>query len=125
MSRKKRLKRKREARGIARERIDILFGLAEEEALHGDMERAARYVHLLRKIGMRYNVPVPHRYRLHICRGCDSFLVPGKNARVRLSKYRVRVECLSCGRVQRFPYLREKRGDKRRQERETGNERRR
>lgn len=103
-------RKKREAQRIARERMDILFGLARDAALRGDMERARRYVWLLRRIGMRYNVSVPTRYKVSMCRKCNAFLISGKNARIRLEKGRLRVECLECGYVRRFPYRGDKRG---------------
>ena len=104
MGRSKRLRRKKEARSIARERMEILFSLAEKEALAGNADRAKRYVGLFRRIGMRYNVPVPRRYKIATCRNCNSFLISGKNSRTRLEKHRIRVECLECGGVRRFPY---------------------
>ncbi|MDG6220031.1 MAG: hypothetical protein QCI38_01115 [Candidatus Thermoplasmatota archaeon] len=103
MSKHGRIKRKKDARRIARERMDILFELAREAKLSGEEERARRYVWLLRRIGMRYNVSVPRRYKIYMCKGCNSFLISGSNARVRLDKSRIRVHCLSCGQVRRYP----------------------
>ncbi len=101
-------RRTKEMVNIARERIEILFSLAEEEALNGRMGRANRYVHLARKIGMRYNVRVPRKYRMYYCRKCDSFLLPGGSAEFRLNNGKITVTCKNCGNIYRHPYTKEK-----------------
>lgn len=103
-------RRKGLERRIARERMEVLFDLAEGEALRGRGARADRYARRARRIGMRYNVPLPKAARLRLCRRCGSFLLPGKTATVRLRPSRVVVTCRACGGVYRYPYLREKRG---------------
>ncbi len=105
-------RRTKEMVQIAKERIDILFNLAEREALKGNLQRANRYVHLARKIGMRYNVRVPKKYRMHYCRKCDSFLLPGVNAEYRLNNGKITVTCLNCGSIYRHLYLKEKTSNK-------------
>jgi len=91
-------------RRIARERMEILFRLAEEEALAGHVARARRYVELARRLGMRYNVRVPREFKRRFCRRCLTYFVPSVNARVRVGHSRVVVTCLTCGAVERFPY---------------------
>ncbi len=100
-------------RRIARERMDILFELAGEEAREGNLQRANRYAHLARRLGMRYNVPFPSSYRRRYCRGCGAYLAPGAAARVRLRRSRVVVTCKACGRIARYPFLREVRARRR------------
>lgn len=91
-------------RRIALERMDILFALAEREALARREVRARRYVELARRIGMRYNVRVPPRWRRRFCKACHTYLVPSWNARIRIGDGHVAVTCLHCGSVQRLPY---------------------
>ncbi len=91
-------------RRIALERMVVLFGLAEKEALQGHAPRARRYVDLARKIGMRYNVRVPPEFKRRFCKECLAYFVPGVNARVRVGRGRVVVTCLACGAIQRLPY---------------------
>lgn len=91
-------------RRIALERMVLLFGLAEKEALQGHGPRARRYVDLARKIGMRYNVRVPPAYKRRFCKECLAYLVPGVNARVRVGRGRVVITCTACGSIQRLPY---------------------
>ncbi len=92
------------AKKIAKERIVRLLKLAEEEARRGNYERASRYVWLARRIGMKYNVRIPRRLKRRICKGCLSFMIPGVNCRVRVSRGRIVITCLRCGRVKRIPY---------------------
>lgn len=95
-------------RRIARERILILFDLAEKEALKGNMTRANRYVQLARWIGMRYNTSLPSALKRRFCRKCGAFLLPSKSGRVRLRSSRITITCGECGHVMRMPYRREK-----------------
>ncbi len=91
-------------RRIALERMQVLFRLAEKEALRGHASRARRYVDLARRIGMRYNVRVPPEYRRRFCHKCLAYLVPSVNARVRVGRGHVVITCLSCGTIQRLPF---------------------
>lgn len=95
---------RRERKKIARERIYHLFRLAERMALAGREEYARRYVVLARKIGMKYLVRMPPMYKHNYCKNCLSYLIPGKNCRVRLKKRRVVVSCLTCGNTIRRQY---------------------
>jgi len=106
-------RKKGQERKIARERIDRLFQLAEQEALKGNLVRANRYVDLGRRIGMRYNVRLPSEHKRRVCKGCRAYLLPPKTARVRIGESRVVTTCLACGTVMRFPYLREQKARRR------------
>ena len=97
-------------RRIAAERMMTLFHLAESEALHRRPGRARRYVELARRIGMRYNVRVPPRFKRSFCKKCLAFLLPSVSARIRVGRGRVVVTCMACGAVQRHPYRQEQRG---------------
>jgi len=103
-----------EGKKIARERIDILLN----EAVLGIQERserAQRYVALARRLGMRYKVRMPSRWRLFICRGCHRLILPGINSRVRLQKRRehhLAITCLECGHIKRMPIKRMRRCSK-------------
>jgi len=51
---------------IARERIQILFSLAEKE-IKKHPERSRRYIELARKLGLRYNVRLPRELKRKFC----------------------------------------------------------
>ncbi|MCL4346676.1 MAG: hypothetical protein M1417_02035 [Candidatus Thermoplasmatota archaeon] len=91
-----------EARRIARERIEKLFGLARDLAASGEKERSRMYIMLARRIGMKLDIPLGHRREY--CRKCNSYLIPGRNARVRMGRKKVTLTCLECGKVTRFPF---------------------
>jgi len=108
------------ARKIALERIEILMNLAEEEAKKGNWKRVKRYVSLARKIAMKVRLKFPKKWKRRICRECNTLLVYGKNARVRVRSRRyphVVITCRECGRIYRIPMIREKK-EKRRKAKE-------
>lgn len=107
--RKVRKKDKRKQQDIARERIEILFGLADNAALKGEMDLADSYVELARKIGMKFNVRISREYKRKFCKYCYHYLMPGKTSRSRINsrEKRVEVECFHCKRKMFFPYVRE------------------
>ncbi len=92
---------------IARQRIDDLFGLAEQESLRGEFDLAHRYVVLAREIGTRYNVHLLPEYREVYCRGCSAYWIEGRTVRTRLRSGRRVRTCLRCGRARRTRLRRE------------------
>ena len=98
-----RAKRKR----IAKERIYILFGQAEKQALAGKLRLANRYVELARKLGMKYLVRIPHHLKHQFCPQCYTYLLPGANCMVRLTRQHLAIHCKSCGAIRRIPYTRD------------------
>lgn len=94
------------SREIAEERIERLFGLADKRFSDGRKELADRYVELARRIGMRSQVSIPDRFKKRYCSGCGSYLVPGKNCKVRVnSKNKViKYTCEECGEVERHGF---------------------
>lgn len=99
------MKRKKWVQDIALQRMEKLFWLAEIEAEKRNGEaRSDRYVQLARKIGMRYRVRMPRHLKMRICKGCYSFLIPGRNARVRLKGDYLTTTCQKCGKEMRRPY---------------------
>lgn len=92
---------KKDAKDIAKERIDRLFELAEKEVLAGNKSRSRRYVSLALRMGERHKVRSSHKRTY--CGNCLAFFVPPKNVRVRTGRGRVSMTCLECGSVTRFP----------------------
>ncbi|MFO7792483.1 MAG: ribonuclease P protein component 4 [Candidatus Saliniplasma sp.] len=87
---------------IAKERIEKLFEEARRATLEDDILRSNRYVELARKIGMKYNVGIPSKYRRRFCKRCYSYLFPGKTCRVRINKGKLVTKCLNCKTINRF-----------------------
>jgi ribonuclease P protein subunit RPR2 len=86
---------------IANERIELLFEFAERERARGKYDRLDRYVELARKIGMRYNVRIPLKYKRRFCNNCYSYLHPGRTADVRTRSGKLIVHCRNCGKIMR------------------------
>jgi ribonuclease P protein subunit RPR2 len=88
---------------IAEERIERLASLARDAAAECHDERARNYVRLARRLAERNRVSLPKRLTRFTCDACDSYLCPGKNARVRTQNDHVVVTC-DCGEQSRYPY---------------------
>jgi len=100
---------KKEKKRIAKERIDILFSLAERVFPYSP-ELAKRYVELALLVQQKAKVKIPRKWKRRYCKKCHAFLVPGINARVRLRQKRmphIVVKCLECGHIMRYPYIKE------------------
>ena len=104
MSRKRAYKPKPENQvKIAKERIEELFKQAEL-AFAKNPNLSDRYVELARKISMRLKVRIPPSLKKRFCKHCYSYLVPGKNCRVRTHEGKVVYSCGNCRKFMRFPY---------------------
>lgn len=96
--------RKKYMQRIARERINILYELAQNEAMNGEEKLARRYVEHILNLSRKYNVRLPREMKMRICKKCHTFLIPGKTAQVRLKKGKVVIKCLKCGAYKRYVY---------------------
>ena len=88
---------------VAEERIERLHALARAAAIDGEDERAREYVRLARRVAERNRLSLPLTFKRFTCDSCDSYLRPGRNARVRLQNGHVVVTC-ECGTQARYPY---------------------
>jgi len=87
---------------IAKERIVELF-IQAQKRFKEDKSLSDRYVDLARKIAMKNNVRIPPQLKRSFCKYCYSYLVPGKNLRVRIREGKVVYYCLECKKYMRFP----------------------
>ena len=90
---------------IAKERIEILLGLATKE-FRKKPEQARRYVELARKISLRYNIRMEKGQKGKFCKKCNTLLLPGFTSSVRLDSTRklVIIRCKNCGAIYRQSY---------------------
>ncbi|QLD85075.1 ribonuclease P [Natronomonas halophila] len=88
---------------VAEERIERLHELAREAAREGNDDLARRYVRRAQRVAERNRLSLPKRFKRFTCDGCDAYLIPGRNARVRTQDGHVVVTC-DCGEQARFPY---------------------
>ncbi len=85
--------------------IDEIYRLFEEaERVYSkDKKLADRYVEHARRIAMALNIKMPRELKRKFCPHCYSFLVPGKNLRVRINKNKIVYQCLECKKYWRMP----------------------
>lgn len=85
-------------KGIAAERITILYELAKE-AHKTDPKLSSDYVKLIKRISRHYKIRLDKDIKRHICKKCGSLLVPGGNLSIRLVSNRrvLAFKCLDCG----------------------------
>lgn len=107
MVRRRTLREKAFQRRLARQRITVLFRLAEKEAKKHRFDRADRYVEIARRIGMRYLISIPREYKYLMCKRCHRFLLPGVTGRVRTNRGKLVITCMYCNSHRRIP-LKEK-----------------
>ncbi len=90
---------------IAKERIGILFKLAENAAPK-DRKLAGSYIKILNSIRTHYKIALPNSIKARLCRGCSSVLIPGLNCKVTLvsSKGYLIYKCASCGAEKHLHY---------------------
>lgn len=90
-------------RRIAAERISKLFSEADA-AFKKDPALSDRYVAIARKMAMKFKVRMGSELKRKFCKYCYTYLKPGANCRVRLSKAQVVYHCANCKRFMRFRY---------------------
>tara|TARA_Y100000310_G_scaffold318878_1_gene373448 strand:+ start:16755 stop:17066 length:312 start_codon:yes stop_codon:yes gene_type:complete len=65
---------------------------------------ANKYAKKARRIALKYKLKLPLKFKRKICKNCQSYLVPGKNLRVRTAKGHIVLYCLECKKFMRFRY---------------------
>ena len=92
---------------IAKERVEILFALAEK-VVSEDRALADSYIKILNSIRTHYKVALPQNIKNRICGECASVLIPGLNCKVTVasSKSYVVYKCASCGAEEHLHYKR-------------------
>jgi|GEM_PF-243448 len=109
MPKRARKKTKQEQKEVAMERMEILFNLADDSALSGNVKKANGYVERARKIAMKYNLRIPKGHKRKFCKYCYKYLLPSVTSTVRINskEHRVEVKCLECGRSMFHPFIKE------------------
>lgn len=92
----KRKEAKRQATLMAKKALELSVETAGQ-----DLPLAKAQASLARSLMLKYNVRFDWPLKRFICSGCKELLVPGVNARVRVSRGAVLTTCSSCGRVNR------------------------
>lgn len=93
---------------VVLKRMRVLYELALQE-FSKHRELADRYAFLINKLALKNRVHIPSEIKIHLCRKCGKFLIPGKNQKVGTIKGSVFYECLECGYVYKKPFVLEQR----------------
>lgn len=95
---------KRKIRDLAIQRAKILYAAAKS-IVETDLFLSQKYILLLRRILMKARVSIPKDWEFKICRKCNTLLIPGVTARIRLRSNRIShitYTCLICKNKKRF-----------------------
>ncbi|MBI2127202.1 MAG: RNase P subunit [Thaumarchaeota archaeon] len=89
---------------VASQEVNSILEQAVETA-KTDIELAKKQAAIARRICLKFNIRLLYEKRQLLCRGCKQFIVPGINARVRISsKPRMLIlTCLDCKHTYRRP----------------------
>ena len=88
---------------LALNEIDMLFKHAKD--VFGEKpDLADKYAKKARRTALKYKVKLPLKFKRSICKNCHSFLVPGKNCRIRTHKGHLVYYCLACKGFMRVGY---------------------
>ena len=87
---------------IADARINFLFGLAKK-TFNSDSKLADEYIKTAVKITLKNKTKFTKEQKKMFCKNCHSFLMQGKNCRVRIHKHRLIYYCQNCKNFMRFP----------------------
>ena len=93
-------------KGLAMERIKILFDNADKNAYKPSI--SSRNILSAKKIAMRYNVKLSAKQKKSYCKNCMAYLKPGVSSSVSVSKKSRTVKCLNCGSIMRHLIRRRK-----------------
>ncbi|MEK6886282.1 MAG: ribonuclease P [Nanoarchaeota archaeon] len=91
-------KRKNNAKSVALERINELFGQASLNPKY-----ANRYVSLARRISSKLKVRIPVQLKRRFCKNCGVYH-SSKTLRIRLNNGKKTYFCLNCKTFLRVPY---------------------
>ena len=90
------MKNKEKVKELALEKIIHLFNEARSNPSMAD-----RYVELARKIGMKFNVPIPRELKRKFCRHCNSYFQKS-NYRIRTRNKMIVYTCFKCRKYTKF-----------------------
>ena len=90
--------------------LDHITGLFSEarSVFSKDKALSNEYIRKALVIRDKFKIKLSNEFKKSYCKNCHSFLVPGKNLRVRAINGKMTYFCLECKHYMRFPYISEK-----------------
>jgi ribonuclease P protein subunit RPR2 len=84
-------------------KIDVLmFFDKAKDSFKESKNNANMYVRKARNLAMKYNIRLNRLVKGRFCKHCYSYLVAGKNCRIRTREGKVIYYCLECKKCMRF-----------------------
>jgi ribonuclease P protein subunit RPR2 len=83
-------------RDLLIERMQILIKNAVSYA-RSNPELAQRQARLAKRLCTKYRIRMPYELRMHFCKKCKKFIVPGFTARVRIGRSNLKSIRTTCG----------------------------
>jgi len=94
---------KNQQKRLALEEVSDILNKAKE-AFEKKPDLAHKYAKKARRTALKYKLKLPLNLKRRICKNCHSYLVPGKNLRVRTNKGHIVFYCLNCKKFMRIRY---------------------
>jgi len=94
---------KNQQKRLALEEVSNILNKAKE-AFKKKPDLAHKYAKKARRTALKYKLKLPLNLKRRICKNCHSYLVPGKNLRVRTHKGHIVFYCLNCKKFMRIRY---------------------
>jgi ribonuclease P protein subunit RPR2 len=94
---------KKQQQKLALVEVKEILGKAKE-FFETKPDLAHKYAKKARRTALKYKLRLPLIHKIKICKNCHSFLLPGKNLRVRTQRGHVVYYCLECKKFMRFVY---------------------
>ena len=94
---------KKQQKRLALDEITTILDKAKE-VFDRKPDLAHKYAKKARRTSLKYKLKLPLEFKRRICKNCYSFLVPGKNLRVRTHRGHVVYYCLECKKFMRIGY---------------------
>ncbi len=83
------------------EKIKYYFDVARD-LYDVDKKYANRCVQIARKISQKNQIQIPHSLRRRYCHNCYSYLIPGRNCKIRINEGKLLIKCDECGEYTRM-----------------------
>ncbi len=90
-------------RNLILERMFILIDNARSN-VRTNPELAQRQAGLAKRLSTKYRIRMPYELKIHFCKKCKKFILPGFTARIRIgggNEKSIRITCLFCNHIYR------------------------
>lgn len=94
---------KKQQKSLALDEVSNILNKAKD-VFNEKPDLADKYAKKARRTALKYKIKLPLKLRRSICKNCHSYLVPGKNLRIRTHRGHIVLYCLNCKKFMRIGY---------------------